>query len=285
VIGDKAVFIKENLKEYGINAIKDILCMSKSRIYEIFKADNKIEKCKVRNANDKEIIDALNKLWEIEAGTFRAGYKKLSRYLKQYFSIIINHKRLYRIMKSNRMLRRMKKDFKSVKISKNVYSYSSNKLWGTDMTYIPTDKGFVYMFATIDHYDRSIVGYHISDNCKAVNAVIALNKAINNRLCDTSSLELRSDNGSQYCSKLFKETIALNKIYHTRSMVNTPKNNSRIERFFKTIKYEFLNDYRFRDIEDVKLYVDYFCEFYNEKRIHQSLKYENPADFKEENIA
>lgn len=262
--------------------------MSKSRIYEIFKTsgnDKTIKKCNEINGSDKEIIDALNKLWEIEPGTFRAGYKKLSRYLKQYFFITINHKRLYRIMKSNRMLRRLKKNFQSVEVSKNVYSYSSNKLWGTDMTYIPTDKGFVYMFATIDHYDRSIVGYHISDNCKAVNAVIALNKAINNSLCDTSSLELRSDNGSQYCSKLFKETIALNKIHHTRSMVNTPKNNSRIERFFKTIKYEFLNDYKFRDIEDVKLYVDYFCKFYNEKRIHQSLGYGSPNDFKVENIA
>ena len=59
-------------------------------------------------------------------------------------------------------------------------------------------------------------------------------------------------------------------------MVNTPLNNSRIERFFKTIKYEYLNDWTFKNIKDVKYHVDYFIDFYNKTRLHQNLKLSTP---------
>ncbi len=105
-----------------------------------------------------------------------------------------------------------------------------------------------------------------------------MNKALIDNQFDTSKLELRTDNGSQYCAKEFKKVLNEHKIKHTRTRVNTPKNNSRIERFFKTIKYEYLNDYIFEDIEDVRRHVDYFIKFYNERRIHQSLGWKTPKE-------
>jgi len=75
----------------------------------------------------------------------------------------------------------------------NVKTENPNKLWGADFTYIKTkDEGYVYLFGIIDHYNRKIVGYHISNNCKAINSVIALNKALNFTNLDTSKLELRT---------------------------------------------------------------------------------------------
>ena len=256
-----------------------MLKISKSRVYSLL---NESKKCSTKlhknnNKNDKEVLYYINKLWEKEPATFRAGYKKLSVYLYIYFKIRINHKKLYRIMKENKMIKRYRKHFRNINIKMNVRTEKVNKLWGADFTYIKTkDEGFVYLFGIIDHYNRKIVGYHISNNCKAINSVIALNKALNANKLNTMELELRTDNGSQYCSKEFRELIMLNKINHTRSMVNTPLNNSRIERFFKTIKYEYLNDWTFKNIEDVKYHVNYFIEFYNERRIHQNLKQLTP---------
>lgn len=281
MITDKEAFVKEHFLTYKVKILSNVLGISRSRVYCLYstkkESNLKLDDDNNISENDKEILVYINKLWEKEPATFRAGYKKLSIYLYNYFNFKVNHKRLYRIMKEHKMIKRIKKHFENVNIKMNVQAEKENSLWGADFTYIKTkNDGFVYLFGIIDHYNRKIVGYHVANNCKAINSVIALNKALSTNKLNTIDLELRTDNGSQYCSNVFKELVMINKINHTRTMVNTPLNNSRIERFFKTIKYEYLNDYTFKDIEDVKYHVDYFVKFYNEKRIHQSLKLLTP---------
>ena len=95
----------------------------------------------------------------------------------------------------------------------------------------------------------------------------------------TDHLELRSDNGCHYGAKIFREEIRRLGIKHTRTMVNTPKGNAVIERFFKSLKQECVWQHGFASFDEAKVVVERWVNFYNEERPHQSLNYATPELF------
>jgi len=106
---------------------------------------------------------------------------------------------------------------------------------------------------------------------------MALGEAASKRQVD--SLELRSDNGCHYGAKIFRDEIRRLGINHTRTMVNTPKGNSVVERFFRSIKEECVWQHQFKNFEEAKVAVDAWVKFYNTKRPHQSIGYETTHRF------
>lgn len=106
---------------------------------------------------------------------------------------------------------------------------------------------------------------------------MALGEAASKR--PVENLELRSDNGCHYGAKVFKEEIKRLGIHQTRTMVNTPKGNAIIERFFRSLKEECVWQHSFKNFEEAKEAVDAWVKFYNEQRPHQSLNYDTPTGF------
>lgn len=210
------------------------------------------------------------------------GYRKVYAILKFKEGYTIRRNTVYEIMKDNKWLLPVtssrKNLFKGVPFSLNVEAKQSNSLWGIDMTYIWCGKdAWCYFHGVIDHHDKALLGYCFSRSCKAIGGVMALADAASKR--PTDSLELRSDNGCHYGAKIFREEIRRLGIKHTRTMVNTPKGNAVIERFFKSLKQECVWQHGFSSFEEAKAVIEQWVESYNNDRPHQSLGYMTPALF------
>lgn len=213
------------------------------------------------------------------------GYRKIYAILRFKEGIRIRRNTVYELMKDNKLLlpptRSNKKFFKGVPFSINVQATESNRLWGIDMTYIWCGQdAWCYLQAVIDHHDKVLLGYNFSRSCKAIGGVMALAEAASKR--PVKQLELRSDNGCHYGAKIFRDEIQRLGIYHTRTMVNTPKGNAVIERFFRSLKQECVWQHGFASFDEAKPVIDKWIKFYNEGRPHQTLNYSTPELFYEQ---
>lgn len=231
---------------------------------------------------DVEMITA--KIKEITEQFPYYGYRKVYAILKHKEGLQVHRNKVYQIMKDNKLLlpasRCNKKFFKGVPFSLNVEATESNRLWGIDMTYIWCGRdAWCYFHGVIDHHDKTLLGYNFSRSCKAIGGVMALSEAATKR--PVSNLELRSDNGCHYGAKIFRDEVRRLGIKHTRTMVNTPKGNAIIERFFKSLKQECVWQHGFADFEEAKDVISKYVEYYNNERPHQALSYTSPELFYE----
>lgn len=210
------------------------------------------------------------------------GYRKITAILQYQRGIHINRKKVYRIMKEKRLLmapsHSNKKLFRGVAFSHKTQAERSNELWGIDMTYIWCgEDGWAYFHGVIDHHDKEMLGYNFSRSCSSLGGVMAVAEAASKR--PVNNLELRSDNGCHYGAKIFRDELRRLGINHTRTMVNTPKGNSVIERFFRSLKEECVWQHQFKNFEEAKIIVENWVTQYNEQRPHQTLNYETPDGF------
>lgn len=210
------------------------------------------------------------------------GYRKIYSILRFRCGFKVYRNKVYLLMKELKLLlpptTRNKTLFKGVGIALNVEAHQSNRLWGIDMTQIWCgNDGWGYLHAVIDHYDKTLLGYHFSTSCKAIGAVMAISEAASRR--PTQELELRSDNGCHYGARIFREELRRIGINHTRTMINTPKGNAVIERFFRSLKQECVWQHGFKNFAEAKPVIDDWIEEYNQERPHQTLGYVTPAAF------
>lgn len=210
------------------------------------------------------------------------GYRKIAAILRYQRGLSVNRKRVYAIMKASKLCMAPsmsnRKLFRGVPLSTRTKSERSNELWGIDMTYIWCgEDGWAYMHAVIDHHDKELLGYHFSQSCSALGGVMAIADAAAKR--PVENLELRSDNGCHYGAKVFRDELRRIGVNHTRTMVNTPKGNAVVERFFRSLKEECVWQQQFKNYEEAKVAVDAWVMFYNTERPHQSLGYETPQRF------
>lgn len=235
--------------------------------------------------NDEEAV--LSKIEEIVKELPVYGYRRVTAVLRARYGVPFNRKKIYRIMKQKGLLmppaHSHKKLFKGVPFAHKTQAETSNTLWGIDMTYIWCgEDAWCYFHGVIDHHDKTLLGYYFSRSCAAIGGVMALSEAASKRQVD--DLELRSDNGCHYGAKVFKDEIKRLGIRHTRTMVNTPKGNSVIERFFRSLKEECVWQQKFYNFEQAKEAVERWVEHYNNQRPHQALGYQPPAKYYERSV-
>ncbi len=156
-----------------------------------------------------------------------------------------------------------------------------NKAWATDITYIPTSSGWVYLCVFLDLCSRSIVGWSVASHMKTEMVLQAFDRAIAKRN-PGKDLIIHSDQGSQFGSNAFRNYLEENNFIQSMSRRGNCWDNACVESFFRLIKVEELNDYRFQNIEEVQYIVFRYIElFYNRRRIHSLLNYMTPAEFEE----
>lgn len=151
-----------------------------------------------------------------------------------------------------------------------------DRVWVTDITYIWTLKGWLYLATVMDLFSRKIVGWSIAPHMKKELTLKALNMAIVTRQ-PTEQLVHHSDRGSQYCSNDYTNVLKENKIQISMSRKGNPYDNACIESFHATIKKELIYRRRFKTCaEAIKAINYYISSRYNEKRKHSSLGYTSP---------
>jgi putative transposase len=152
----------------------------------------------------------------------------------------------------------------------------NNHVWAIDITYIPMEHGFMYLFAVIDIYSRYIVGWDISNSMTAEWCVKTIEKAIREHGCPEI---INSDQGSQFTSEVYVnfiksfETIRISMDGRGRAI-----DNIYIERFWRSIKYENIYLHAYEDGDKLWAGIEQYMKFYNELRYHQSLSYKTPYE-------
>ena len=152
-----------------------------------------------------------------------------------------------------------------------------NAVWCSDITYIWTREGFVYLASIMDLFSRKIIAWTLSKTMEVSSVIDTINKAKARRSTDLP-LILHSDRGSQYVSREYKK--ATEKMQLSYSKKAFPWDNACIESFHSLLKREWINRFKIRDYQQAnRLVFEYIEAFYNTKRIHGYCGYMSSNDF------
>ena len=156
------------------------------------------------------------------------------------------------------------------------------QFWESDMSYIWCGvDGWCYCFNVIDVFTRQWLSFVLADRATRHHAIMAVNNAVasSDSMPSLPGLILRVDNGSQYTSSDFRQSMSALGINLEYIYVNTPEQNGHIESFHKTLKKEYIWPREFADIQEARDTIQNAFEDYNHERIHSSLGYITPAEF------
>lgn len=229
-----------------------------------------------------------NKIQEIAYQHPYYGYRRITAQLRRD-NIIINHKRVLRIMRQLGIQAKIKRRYITTTNSRhNQPIYPNlikekivtgiNQVWCSDITYIRILTGFVYLAIIIDIYSRRIVGYAIGKILSPELTLAALKMALANRKID--HLIHHSDQGVQYASTDYIKMLKDHGIKISMSAKGNPYDNAYVESFFKTLKQEEVYLWQYETFSDVIERIPYFMEdVYNSKRLHSALGYRPPEEF------
>jgi putative transposase len=237
-----------------------------------------------RKISDAQIEEWLNELVAGEEHGY--GYRNLAHALYIQHSLILNHKKAYRLCKQLGLLQ--KKPDKKMKyprrIAQNRIVTGANQLWQIDIKYgyIRGYDRFFFIFDMIDVFDRCIVGYHLGPSCSAKEVCEAVQRALTQRLQPGEAAPvIRSDNGPQFLSHAFGDMCADEKrpIEHERIPPKTPNMNAYIESFHSILERDVYTKMYFETFEEAYVAVTEYIEFYNERRFHGSLNRMSPIQY------
>lgn len=155
----------------------------------------------------------------------------------------------------------------------------ANRLWVSDITYVFTEMGFIYLFLITDAYSRRIMGYAASDNMEASNAVAALEMALENlTVSQTRDLIHHSDRGLQYCSGAYVKVLEEWEMKISMTENGDPLENAIAERVNGILKTEWIYGQKFDTFKQGKKYISKIIEIYNSKRPHSSIEMMTPNE-------
>ena len=158
---------------------------------------------------------------------------------------------------------------------RNVQIERCNQVWSTDITYIRMKHGFVYLMAIIDWYSRYVLNWALSTTMDADFCIVALNEVLdNNSMCEI----FNTDQGSQFTTNRFTGLLIDKGIKVSMDGRGRALDNIFVERLWRSVKYEKVYLCDFQTVKEAYRELKDYFEFYNHRRIHQSLGYKTPAE-------
>lgn len=194
----------------------------------------------------------------------------------------INRKRIQRLMRimgleamypKPRTSIGNKDHYKYPYLLKNVDITKPNQVWGTDITYVPTEIGYLYLVAILDLFSRYVISWQLSETLESDFCVRAVEDALKG---GKKPEMLNSDQGSQYTSKAYVEILKRNDIAISMSGKGRCWDNIFVERLWRSFKHEEVYLKNYTTGKEAKEGIDWYFNFYNEKRLHSSLGYKTP---------
>lgn len=166
----------------------------------------------------------------------------------------------------------IKRDFKAEK---------PNQKWCSDISYLPTKKGFVYLAVILDLYSRKVVGACVLEHMEQSLILQALKQAMS-RYGSGKGMIFHSDRGGQYYAAAVEELLKRHAVHMSKGKVCY--DNAVMESFFSTLKKELMRDKnQFKNLQEAQLEVFEYVEiYYNKKRAHSTLGYKSPYEYEEE---
>ena len=164
-------------------------------------------------------------------------------------------------------------------LSRNFTQEACNRAWVSDITYIPTREGWLYLAGVKDLYSKEIVGFSVSPRMDSSLVVNALRNAFHTHR-PAPGLLLHSDRGSQYCSRIYQEEMGKYRMVCSMSRRGDCCDNAPMESFWGLLKTELVHRRRYGShAEAISDITEYIAMFYNRQRRQAALGYLSPAAF------
>ncbi len=263
-----------------------VLEVSRSGFYAWAQA-KKSERAKA----DAELSAAISEIFFEARGTY--GSRRIHRALVNRGKPT-GRKRVRRLMRAMKLRGKVKPKFRvcttdsnhghtpSPNLLNRSFDVSElNTVYVSDITYIPTSEGWLYLTVVMDLCSRSIVGWSMSETMDtAATTIPALQMALGQRSI-SPGLVFHSDRGVQYADRDFRKLLATTGITQSMSRKGNCWDNAPAESFFHTLKLELDEEFATRDAARAALF-EFIEQIYNRKRLHSSIGYVSPATFEAE---
>lgn len=238
---------------------------------------------------NKAIYNVLKASYDFNKG--RTGLDKLLADVQEIFPTC-SRNRLYNIQKAHKLYSIRKRKFKATTNSKHGYPVAANilnqnfhvdepnRVWVTDISYIDTDEGWLYLATVKDLFDRQIVGFATGNLITAELCKRALSSAIQRHKPDKGLIH-HSDRGVQYASKEYQQMLWQNDMICSMSRTGVPYDNACAETFFSTIKMEMIYQEHFKTRMQAQAAIfEYIEVYYNRQRRNAAIGNIPPCEFR-----
>jgi len=269
----KYAAIYKHRNDYPITTMCRFFDISRSGYYDYVKRINQPDK--------DERVSKLIKECQIKTNS-TYGYRRIKVWIARQTGQIVNHKAVLRVMNKYGLLSQIRRRRKYTYYSDYLHRYDNvlnrnfkadrpNKKWVTDISYIQTNQGILYLSTIKDLFDNSIVAYEIGTE-QTVNLVLnTIRKAKENEAV-TAELHLHSDQGFQYTSHGYFNLTKEYGITPSMSRRGNCLDNAPAENFFGILKSECINRVKIRTFNEAKRLIDNYIHFYNYERIQIKTK-------------
>ncbi len=277
--------MKTHSREFSIEKMAEVFKVSRCGYYEFLN-----RKSNKRDLDNKALIEEIKNIHKDSRGLYGSPrvHAELSKKGKK-----CSRKRVAKLMKKEKIQAKMRKKWKvttqpskkAIEVAPNYLNQcftidAPNKVWISDITYVWTEEGWLYVASTMDLFSRKVVGLSMGNRLETRLVTGALKQALY-RCSPKEGLMHHSDRGSQYTSTEFKELTQRHGIYLSMSAKGHCYDNAVAESFFHTLKTEETHLKRYRTREEAKLSIFEYVEvFYNRERLHSTLGYVSPAVLK-----
>lgn len=279
----KYAFIKEYTDIFPVTHMCPIMKVSTSAYYRW--AANPLSRTDIKHFKlDAEITRIFNNhksrygakriYEELKDEKYKVTEKKVSERMRKMNLVAKGHKLFVVTTDSNHNKQTapniLKQDF---------HAELANQKYVTDITYIPTAEGWLYLSVIIDLFSRMVVGWSMEDNMRSDLVVNTLHMAMFRRGMPKNVI-VHSDKGSQYCSDHFQKNLDDYGLISSMSGTGCCYDNAACESFFGTLKTELCDDEQYQTREEAKSSIfEYIEVYYNTQRKHSTINYMTPKQF------
>jgi putative transposase len=279
----KFAFIDAEKARWPVDTLCDVLNVSRSGYYAW-----RVRPPAPRTAEDARLVVEIKAAYAVGRGGY--GSPRVQRELRKK-GRHVGKKRVERLMRCEGIQARRRRRFRATTdsnhpdpIAPNILARkftveASNRAWVTDVTYVWTHEGWLYLAAILDLYSRRVVGWAAGPNNDRRLALDALERAVAARR-PTAGLVHHSDRGSTYASADYRDALAGCGAIASMSRKGDCWDNAVAESFFATIKGEMIDHETFQSREEATTAIaDFIDGFYNVQRMHSSIGYMSPIEF------
>ena len=260
-------------EKYSVSTMCAFFEVSRSGYYDFVKRMDRPDK-------DESLASVIIECQKLCRKTY--GYRRVHIWLERKYGIIMNPKTVLRVMNKYGLLSEIRRRRKYMHMGQHLHKYENllnrnfhadrpNQKWVTDISYIHTNQGVLYLSAVRDLYDNSIVTYKTGTE-QTINLVINTIRAAKEKETVTAEVQLHSDQGFQYTSRAYFNLTKEYGITPSMSRRGNCYDNAMAENFFSILKSECINRQKIKDFATAKSLIDEYIYFYNNERIQLKTK-------------
>lgn len=277
-------WIEAHIDSYSITLMCELLSVSRSGLHDAHRREPS-----PRAVEEAQIVTQIRRAQVKHRG--RHGRRRMTPEVVEALGRPIHHKRIGRIMREHDLSSRKRRRFRVVTtdskhahlvapnvLGRDFEATAPNQKWLADLTYVPTDEGWLYLALVLDLFARKIVGWAMSDTMPQELTLAALWVALGWRDPDPGLLH-HSDRGSQYAAHDYRQGLKARGITVSMSRKGDCWDNSPMESAHGTVKVECVHGEHFRTRAEAQQAIVEYMGYYNTERRHSSLGNLSPAQF------